>query len=88
MRAGYSTWFSTCPTPLYGEGAAGLLGRVRTDPGDWPLEFELKLAGAYRWEPYLRRLRTWGSAAPAVDQTQPRQAAIQVRKGKRGPALH
>ena len=26
-----------------------VVGRVATDPGDWPIEFRLKLMGAYRW---------------------------------------
>ncbi len=31
-----------------------VIGRVRVDPEDWPLEFKLKVAGAYRWLPVLR----------------------------------
>jgi hypothetical protein len=29
-----------------------LSGRVKAEPTDWPLEFRLKLLGAYRWLPY------------------------------------
>ncbi len=33
------------------------MGRVRVDPTDWPLEFHLKLMGAYRWLPMAIALK-------------------------------
>jgi len=46
-EAGYKHLFSISPT-LY-RYADPIKGRVRVEPTDWPLEFHLKLAGAYRW---------------------------------------
>jgi peptidoglycan/xylan/chitin deacetylase (PgdA/CDA1 family) len=47
--AGYDRVF-TC-MPELANPSAFVMGRVRVDPTDWPLEFHLKLMGAYRWEP-------------------------------------
>lgn len=46
-EAGYKACFSVSPEP-YRPGER-VIGRVRADPSDWPLEFHLKLTGAYRW---------------------------------------
>jgi peptidoglycan/xylan/chitin deacetylase (PgdA/CDA1 family) len=46
-EVGYKHLFSISPT-LYLE-IDKVKGRVRVEPSDWPLEFHLKLAGAYRW---------------------------------------
>ncbi len=48
-EAGYDRVF-TC-TPELANPAHFVMGRVRVDPTDWPLEFHLKLMGAYRWMP-------------------------------------
>ena len=48
-EAGYERVF-TCMAEFAKPGAY-LTGRVRVDPTDWPLEFHLKLMGAYRWVP-------------------------------------
>ena len=45
--AGYERLFSISPT-IYRETDV-VKGRVKVEPSDWPLEFHLKLAGAYRW---------------------------------------
>lgn len=47
--AGYERVF-TCMAEL-AKPSGFVTGRVRVDPTDWPLEFHLKLMGAYRWEP-------------------------------------
>jgi peptidoglycan/xylan/chitin deacetylase (PgdA/CDA1 family) len=55
-RLGYRRVFTIDPVIVH-EHSAVVVGRVAADPGDWPLEFRLKLAGAYRWRQALRRLR-------------------------------
>jgi peptidoglycan/xylan/chitin deacetylase (PgdA/CDA1 family) len=41
----------------FGDPGEYIVGRVRVDPTDWPLEFFLKLQGAYRWLPWAFRLK-------------------------------
>ncbi len=48
-EAGYERIFTCVPT--IADPSRFVLGRVRVDPSDWPLEFHLKLMGAYRWLP-------------------------------------
>jgi peptidoglycan/xylan/chitin deacetylase (PgdA/CDA1 family) len=48
-EAGYQRVF-TC-MPALADPSQFVLGRVRVDPTDLPLEFHLKLMGAYRWLP-------------------------------------
>jgi len=49
--AGYERVFTTLPEDISLQKDDFVYGRVRVDPTDWPLEFYLKLAGAYRWLP-------------------------------------
>ena len=59
-EAGYDRVFTCVPEPAI--QSEFVVGRVRVDPTDWPLEFHLKLMGAYRWLPMAialkRRLRS------------------------------
>jgi len=59
-EAGYERVFTCMPEPAH--PSEFVVGRVRVDPTDWPLEFHLKLMGAYRWLPMAialkRKLRT------------------------------
>jgi len=50
-EAGYERIFTTAPAFAFTDPGQFVVGRVRVDPTDWPLEFRLKLAGAYRWLP-------------------------------------
>lgn len=50
-EAGYERVFTIVPTLAFTDPMEYETGRVRTDPTDWPLEFHLKLMGAYRWLP-------------------------------------
>jgi len=50
-ESGYARVFTILPYPAFTKAGEYSVGRVRTDPGDWPLEFKLKLAGAYSWLP-------------------------------------
>jgi len=54
-EAGYDRVF-TCD-PKSALASEFVLGRVRVDPSDWPLEFHLKLMGAYRWLPMAIALK-------------------------------
>jgi peptidoglycan/xylan/chitin deacetylase (PgdA/CDA1 family) len=57
-QTGYKTWFTASPEPVANHLGQGLIGRVRVDPSDWMLEFHLKIAGAYRWQPFVRHWRS------------------------------
>ena len=48
-EAGYRFMFSITPQILVSKVESGLVGRVSVQPTDWPLEFRLKILGAYRW---------------------------------------
>jgi peptidoglycan/xylan/chitin deacetylase (PgdA/CDA1 family) len=50
-EAGYRRVFTTLPEFFTGGPDEFAVGRIRVDPTDWPIEFRLKLAGAYNWLP-------------------------------------
>lgn len=50
--AGYERVFTSSPTSAAGTHPEFVTGRVATQPADWPIEFHLKLLGAYSWLPY------------------------------------
>lgn len=52
---GYERIFITHPEPIASEDDEFLVSRTKADPEDWPLEFHLKLRGAYRWRNRWRR---------------------------------
>jgi peptidoglycan/xylan/chitin deacetylase (PgdA/CDA1 family) len=52
-EAGYDRVYTTLPAFAFERKDEFVVGRVRVDPTDWPLEFRLKLAGAYRWLPTI-----------------------------------
>jgi len=52
-EAGYYRVYTTLPAFAFERAEEFVVGRVRVDPTDWPLEFRLKLAGAYRWLPAI-----------------------------------
>jgi peptidoglycan/xylan/chitin deacetylase (PgdA/CDA1 family) len=54
-RAGYRRVFTIDPTTIDGDSHLYTVGRVAADPDDWPVEFRLKIAGAYRWRHYVHR---------------------------------
>lgn len=79
-EAGYERVFTTLPALAFADPAEFATGRVPADPSDWPLEFRLKLSGAYRWMPAAfslkRKLRATfqrrgGSARPSVNDCSP-----------------
>jgi len=56
-HAGYRRVFTIEPTTVAGDSNSFIVGRVAADPDDWPVEFRLKIAGAYRWRHYVHRGR-------------------------------
>ncbi len=50
-QCGYQRIFTTLPYPARLGPSEFVSGRVTVEPTDWPLEFSLKLRGAYRWLP-------------------------------------
>ncbi len=55
-EAGYERVFSIAPVPAC--SGEYVTGRVSVDPGDWHVEFRLKLLGAYRWLPLASLLKS------------------------------
>src|SRR5207245_1160814 len=51
-EAGYERVFTILPTLAFSDPREFVTGRVSVEPTDWPLEFRLKLLGAYRWLPF------------------------------------
>lgn len=54
-QAGYRQIFSSLPR-LAGKKEY-VIQRVPVEPSDWPLEFRLKILGAYRWLPFVLGLK-------------------------------
>jgi hypothetical protein len=48
-QVGYRRVFTIEPLPVDANRDPFTVGRVAADPDDWPVEFRLKIAGAYRW---------------------------------------
>lgn len=63
---GYRRVFTILPRLAFRSSQEFATGRVAADPTDWPLEFRLKLLGAYRWLPYgfsaKRKFASWAGA--------------------------
>lgn len=72
-EAGYDRVFTCLPEPA--SQSEFVVGRVRVDPTDWPLEFHLKLMGAYRWLPMAialkRRMRAAIQGGSRADAQSP-----------------
>ncbi len=58
-EAGYERAYTTQPRNARFAVGQFLVGRVTADPSDWPLEFRLKLLGAYFWLPQAIALKRW-----------------------------
>lgn len=56
-EAGYERVFTALPVFAFSQPGEFLTGRVGAAPTDWPIEFRLKLAGAFRWLPYAYSLK-------------------------------
>lgn len=68
--AGYQRVFTSSPILAFNDPNEFVTGRIKTEPTDWPLEFRLKILGAYRWLPKAfavkRMLLRRGVPSPAV----------------------
>jgi peptidoglycan/xylan/chitin deacetylase (PgdA/CDA1 family) len=68
-EAGYQRVFTSTPVLGFSDPYEFVSGRVKTEPTDWPLEFHLKVMGAYRWLPKafaLKRKLLRRAASPDV----------------------
>jgi peptidoglycan/xylan/chitin deacetylase (PgdA/CDA1 family) len=57
QEAGYERVFTSSPVVAYANPKEFETGRVWAEPTDWPLEFRLKILGAYRWLPWAFALK-------------------------------
>ncbi|MGH9738291.1 MAG: polysaccharide deacetylase family protein [Candidatus Acidiferrales bacterium] len=56
-EAGYSRVFTIVPSLAFRDPHEFVTGRIGASPGDWPVEFRLKLLGAYRWLPSILKIK-------------------------------
>ncbi len=56
-QAGYQRVFLNIPTFPATKTDSYTLGRTSVEPTDWPIEFRLKLVGAYQWMSFAIRLK-------------------------------
>jgi peptidoglycan/xylan/chitin deacetylase (PgdA/CDA1 family) len=56
-QAGYERVFLNIPTYPATKTDLFIMGRNSVEPSDWPIEFFLKLAGAYQWLPWAVNLK-------------------------------
>jgi peptidoglycan/xylan/chitin deacetylase (PgdA/CDA1 family) len=56
-ETGYKRVFLCRPESASHSADSFIAGRIRADPSDWPIEFHLKLVGAYDWLASLLRLK-------------------------------
>ena len=59
IRAGYKHSYSILPELIHADVNNFIRGRVKVDPSDWPVEYRLKLLGAYRWLPLAFGLKKY-----------------------------
>ncbi len=57
IEAGYQFVFLNIPTYPATRTGSFVLGRNSVEPTDWPLEFYLKISGAYQWLPLAINLK-------------------------------
>jgi len=56
-KAGYNRVYSALPFFAFNEEKEFLSGRIGVHATDWPIEFHLKVLGAYRWLPFVFDLK-------------------------------
>ena len=56
---GYERVFTALPVLAFADSEEFVTGRVGAAATDWPIEFRLKLAGAYRWLPQAYAWKRW-----------------------------
>jgi len=85
-QSGYRRIFTTMPAFAFAADSNEFaVGRVRVDPTDWPIEFRLKLAGAYNWLPMAfalkRRLRSSVAANRPVSKPASERSMVREWSG-------
>ncbi len=78
-KAGYDRVFTALPVFAFSGSREFVSGRVGTAPTDWPLEFRLKLAGAYRWLPKAYSLKRQLRAALGAGK----KSSVQMKTSRR-----
>lgn len=75
-ECGYQRAFAAQPMGPFETSDGFLFGRIGVSADDWPLEFWLKVHGAYRWSPiaskakrWMYRTRRWQRDAPLVPRS-------------------
>jgi peptidoglycan/xylan/chitin deacetylase (PgdA/CDA1 family) len=80
-EAGYDLAFTTQHEKAFAGPESFLIGRVKAEPTDWPLEFRLKLLGGYLWLPQAialkRRLRSLFSGRQFAGAHVAKNSAVQ-----------
>jgi peptidoglycan/xylan/chitin deacetylase (PgdA/CDA1 family) len=66
-EAGYKRVFTTLPV-AFSDPEEFVVGRVKADPTDWPLEFHLKVLGGYRWMTYAISLKRRVLSSPLLNR--------------------
>ncbi len=70
-ESGYTRAFSVVPNLPFSDNSGFVSGRVDASPDDWPLEFWLKIRGAYQWLSLAsllkRKLTPTGLSKKSVD---------------------
>jgi len=85
-QSGYRRIFTTFPSFAFAvDPSEFVVGRIRVDPTDWPIEFRLKLAGAYNWLPLAfalkRRLHAKTSASQPASKSASERSVVREWSG-------
>lgn len=80
-EAGYERVFTILPAPALSEPQEFVTGRVSVEATDWPLEFRLKLLGAYRWLPLAFSLKRQILSIPFVGPAKKSQRIAYAARG-------
>jgi peptidoglycan/xylan/chitin deacetylase (PgdA/CDA1 family) len=72
-QCGYARVFTIDPLQLGDHREGFAVGRVRVEPHDWPIEFRLKVLGAYRWMARASALKRYLLGIVRGDRIQGRQ---------------
>ena len=78
-EAGYERVFTIAPTLAFLDPREFVTGRMSVEPTDWPLEFRLKLMGAYRWLPVAFSLKRRVLSIPLLRALRKRNTEVGVK---------
>lgn len=77
-RAGYRHCYTIEPHSMRPRAAGFLVGRVKADPADRPIEFRLKIRGAYGWLAWFGRLKAAVGRVPAAGTAEAAQKGAET----------